>query len=110
MDAELTKSFAFSASYSSGARSLGRNYIFAVTVPVLTEAQESALEEVVQHELISKVHTHDLGEVDFLRGVLLNDEVLLRAFWKQLARSLEPYKPKRFSLQRDARTVTVLHL
>ena len=110
MDAELTKSFAFSASYSAGARALGRNYIFSVTVPALTEAQEPAFEETVQREILSKVHTRDLGEVDFLRGIALNDEVLLRAFWKRLAKPLEPYRPKRLSLQRDARTVTVLHL
>ncbi len=111
MDAELTKSFTFSASHARGMRSIGSNYIFSVTLPVLDEAEERELEAIVQSELISQLHTRDLTEgVDFLKGVEMNDAAFLRAFWSRLSGSLARFKPRRLALQRDPRTVTTLHL
>jgi len=111
MDAELTKSFAFSASYRSGARSVGANYILFVTLPALDEFAEKEMEAVVQKELISKVHTRDLSEnVDFLKGVEVSDSGLLRAFREKLEKPLAGRGLRRLALQRDARTVTTLIL
>ncbi len=111
MDAELTKSFPFSASYARGTRSIGVNFILSVTVAELDEAAENDLEDLVQRDLISKIHTRDLsGDVDFLKGVEITDGSLLRAFWTKLARPLERYGPRRLALQRDSRTVTTLQL
>ena len=110
MDAELTKSFAFSASYSRAARSIGVNYTFSVSVPAVDEEAEKELESVVRRELISKLHTRDLSEhVDFLKGVEISDEALLRVFWALLAKPLERYGIRSLSLRRDGRTVTTLH-
>jgi hypothetical protein len=109
MDAELTKSFAFSASYSSGARALGYNYTLWVTVDALDEARERELETLVERELISRLHTRDLTDQDdFLKGVEKTDAALLGAFWTRLAGPLRPYRPRRLALQRNARTVTTL--
>lgn len=111
MDAELTKSFAFSASYARGTRSIGSNYIFSLTLPVLSEAEEKEFEATVQSELISQLHTRDLSSgVIFLKGVEMNDEALLRAFWDRLSGPLARFRLRRLALQRDPRTVTILHL
>ncbi len=56
MDAELTKSFPLSASYSLDGRSIGRNFTLHVTVDALDEARERELERIVERELLSKVH------------------------------------------------------
>ena len=111
MDAELTKSFAFSASYRSGARSVGANYILSVSLPALDGAAEKEFEGAVQDSLISKLHARDLSEnVDFLRGAEMTDAGLLRAFWAVLAGPLAHHRVRRLALQRDARTVTILYL
>ena len=111
MDAELTKSFAFSASHRSGSRSIGANYLFSISLPALGETAEKELERLVQSELISKLHTRDLSDgVNFLKGVEMTDAGLLRAFWGLLSGPLAPHKPRRFALQRDSRTVTTLYL
>jgi len=108
--AELTKAFAFSASFSAGTRAIGRNYILLVTVEALEESRERLFEECVQKELISRVHSRDLtSQVDFLKGVEMTDASLLAAFWKRLASPLADYRPKRFALQRDTKTVTTLY-
>ena len=110
-ETELTKSFAFSASHASGARAIGRNYTFWITVEALDEARELELEATVRRELIEKLHTRDLSEqVDFLKHVEKTDAALLDAFWARLSKPLAPYRPRRLALQRDARTVTTLHL
>ena len=109
MEAEFTKSFAFSASYSSGGRSVGRNFTLQITVEASDEARERELEMIVERELISRVHLRDLSEgVDFLKNVEKTDEALLRAFWTRLSKPLGTYHPKRLALQRDARTITTL--
>ena len=111
MDAELTKSFVFSASHRSGARSIGANYTLFLTLPALDEAAEKELDAVVQSELIEKIHTRDLSEsVDFLKGVEITDAALLKAFRVRLERPLARHGLRRLALQRDARTVTTLHL
>lgn len=111
MDAELTKAFAFSASYSSGGRALGRNYTLLVTVGCLKETEERELEAIVRSELIDQVHTRDLSEqVEFLRNIEIDDVALLRAFWGRLKKPLTRFGPRRLALQRDPRTVTTLQL
>ena len=63
--------------------------------------------EIVDHEIISKVHTHDLGEdVDFLKNIKLDDISLLKAFWKRLSVSLSAFGVKRLTLRRDSETFT----
>lgn len=109
MDAELTKGFSFSASYRSGDRSIGRNYILRVTVHALPESEENEFEKTVQNELIEKIHTRDLSDnVDFLKNTAIDDLALLRAFRKRLAASLARFQPKRLTLERDARTETTI--
>ena len=111
MDAELTKAFAFSASHRSGVRFIGANYILFLTLPALDEAAEKELDAVVQAELIAKLHTRDLSDgVDFLKGVEITDAGLLRAFRERLEKPLARHGLRRLALQRDARTVTTLHV
>lgn len=111
MDAELTKSFVFSASYTRGKRFIGSNYILSLSLPALDETAEKELETIVQSELISKIHTRDLSEgVSFLKGAEMSDASLLRAFWARLSAPLAQYGLRRLALQRDSRTVTTLHL
>ncbi len=110
MVVELTKSFAFSASFARGTRSIGVNFTLSVTVAELEESAEKDLEARVRKELISKLHTRDLSEVDFLKGVTITDGALLRAFWARLSDPLKAYAPRRLALQRDAQTLTTLYL
>ena len=111
LDADFTKSFAFSASHARGARSIGANYILSLTLAVLDEVGEKELEAIVQSELISQLHTRDLSRsVDFLKDVEMNDAALLRAFWERLSGPLARHRLKRLALQRDPRTITTLHL
>lgn len=110
MGAELTKAFAFSASYSVGTRSLGRNYMLSITVEALDEKREAEFEALVQERLISSLHTRDLSQVDYLKGITITDAALLEAFRKRLTGPLAAYKLRRMALRRDSRTVTTLSL
>ena len=110
MDAELTKSFTFSASYSQGSRNVGANYVFLVCTAALDDTAEAELEAVVGREIISKLHTNDFSKVDFLKGVGTTDAALLRAFWSRISGPLAGFSPRRISLQKDSRTTTTLYV
>ena len=110
MDAELTKTFAFSASHKRGERSIGANYTLSVTTKALDESAEDELDSTVRSELIMKLHTNDFSAVDFLKGVEPEDSALLRAFWSRLSGPLAKFVPRKLALQRDSRTTTTLYL
>lgn len=101
----LTKSYDFSASYSSGDRVIAHNYRLTADFKNIPEALERDLDAKIQNVLIRKVHSRDLGQdVDFLRGISLSDTALLKAFWPLIATSAVPGKLLSLSLERDART------
>ena len=108
MQLELKKAFAFSACYTVGARALGRNYTLSITLPALDESQERDFERLVEQTLISKLHTRDIEQVSFLKGVPRNDADFLKVFWQVLSEPLAHYKPLRLELERDSRTRTTL--
>ena len=111
MATELTKFFSFSACHTSSGKVLGRNYRFGITVEWVNQAQEERLIETVRRELISKVHTRDLGEnVDFLKNISIDDASLLKEFKKRLSAALMGFNIKRLTLERDSETSTVLFL
>ena len=101
----LTKSYAFSASYSSGPRVIAHNYRLEASFDGLSEAGEPELDKKIQNDLIQKIHSRDLGQdVDFLRGRPLSDTSLLGAFWPLLTQIAHPARLASLSLQRDTGT------
>ena len=101
----LTKSYAFSASYSSGPRVIAHNYRLEATFDGLQEDAEPELDQKIQNTLIQKIHSRDLGkDVDFLRGKTLSDTILLGAFWPVLSQIVLPATLRSLTLERDART------
>jgi hypothetical protein len=111
MHAELTKTFAFSACHTDSGKILGRNYLFSITVEWLSADHENTLSAIVHREILSQVHTRDLGEhVEFLKNRPLDDASILEAFWKRLTKPLAKFRVKRLTLQRDSETSTALWL
>ena len=101
----LTKSFEFSACYSSGNRVIAHNYRLEAAFEDFSELLEPDLDRKIQNALIQKIHSRDLGQdVDFLRGVSLSDISLLKAFWPLVAETAKPAMLASLSLERDART------
>ncbi len=101
----LTKSYAFSASYSSGPRVVSHNYRLEAVFDGVLESQEPALDRKIQDGLIRKIHSQDLGQhVDFLRGKALSETVLLEAFWNFVSELVRPASLKALSIERDGRT------
>lgn len=109
MRTELTKTFAFSACHTHSGRVLGRNYLLGITLEWLPEEREKAMSEIVHREIISKVHTRDLGEdVYFLKKSVIDDASILQAFWQRLSGPLSDFRVRRLTLQRDPETSTTL--
>ncbi len=109
MDAVLTKLFRFSASHAHGTKVLGHNYALGVLVAPLGPEEETAFAEKVETSLIRRLDSRDLGQdVDFLRGVAIADEALLRAFWRVLEPAVAPVRLRGLWLERDSRTRTTL--
>lgn len=105
MRTELTKTFAFSACHTHSGRVLGRNYLFKITLEWLPEDREKAVSEIVQREILSKVHTRDLGEdVYFLKKAVIDEASILQAFWQRLSGPLSGFRVKCLTLQRDSET------
>ena len=101
----LTKSYVFSASYSSGPRVIAHNYRLKASFDGLEEGAEPELDKKIQSVLIQKIHSHDLGQdVDFLRGRPLSDTSLLDAFWPLFTQIALPARLISLSLERDANT------
>ncbi|GEM_PF-1043193 len=109
MRLELTKHFPFSASYASGGKIYGHNYLLSVTLEIADERSESAIENRIDEELISKMHSKDLGlDVAFLKGVAITDAHLLTAFWPLIEKVVAPSTLVSLELRRDKRTSTRL--
>jgi hypothetical protein len=88
---------------------VGHNYVLGVTTRALSEADERIFEEKIEASLIHKLQSRDLGlHVEFLKGIEINDENLLRAFWKILGPQIRPNPLLSLSLKRDDRTVFVM--
>ena len=101
----LTKSYEFSASYSSGDRVIAHNYRLTAVFNDISEKLESDLDGKIRNALICKIHSRDLGrDVDFLRGVSLSDASLLKAFWAIVAKTAAPATLLSLSLDREANT------
>lgn len=101
----LTKIFHFSASYADGGKVYGHNYTLAVTSDAMSLSEEHRVVENLEERLIKKIGSRDLGlHVDFLKGVALSDQSLLKAFWPIVRECLEPHKLLSLSLERDNRT------
>ena len=63
------------------------------------------LEEKVNESIIRQVQSRDLGlHVNFLKGVSINDQNLLKVFWTILEREMEPLALSKLTLARDERT------
>src|SRR3989338_5709939 len=107
MRMELTKTFSFSACHTASGRILGRNYLLKIALEWLPEAREKILSDIVRREILSKVHTRDLGEdVFFLKRTEIDDASILKAFWQRLSGPLEDFQVKYLTLQRDSETST----
>lgn len=94
----FTKSFPFSASHTRGSQVFGHNYILSVTVRTTEDdSAEARMIEVIEKDILLKVHSRDLGENITLSG-------LLRTFWKDITPKLLPFEITSLVLERDART------
>ena len=101
--ASLTKSFDFSASHASAGKILGYNYRLHVHFEGAPD--ENAVAAKISSSLISKIHSHDLGEhVDFLKDVPLQGPELVRAFWRVIERAVAPEDLRSLTLEQDSRT------
>ena len=105
----FTKHFPFSASYESSGKIYGHNYILGVTVSAaLDRSAEEAFERDVRDVLVSRLESRDLGlHVDFLKGIAITDENLLRVFASILKNRL-PWPLESLTLERDRRTIATL--
>jgi hypothetical protein len=108
MKALCTKFFHFSASFSKGERVIGHNYVLGVTFSAQREDAERGLVEKIEASLVREMASRDLGDVGFLKGVAMEDETLLGAFWPRAEKALAPVVLESLSLERDRRTVTTL--
>ncbi len=105
----LAKFFHFSASFSKKGKVYGHNYVLGVTVNGVDNGTETMLINKIESGLIDKINSRDLElHVDFLKGVELTDENILRVFWKIIAALIAPVSLKKLSLERDSRTVLTL--
>ena len=86
---------------------MGRNYLLKIALEWLPEDREKELSEIVHREILSKVHTRDLGEdVYFLKKAVIDDTSILEAFWQRLSGPLSGFRVKHLILQRDSETST----
>ncbi len=105
MRSTLTKSYEFSASYSSGSRVKAHNYRLVATFENIPESLGPELDLKIQNTVIQKVHSRDLGlDVDFLQGVSLSDVSLLKAFWPLIVDAAKPVPLTALSLECDRHT------
>ncbi len=105
----FSKDFHFSASFSRGERVIGHNYVLQVTFPAQNEDLERVLIEKIEKSLVRPMESRDLGtDVEFLKGVLIDDRSLLEAFWPLAERAIAPVQLESLSLERDRCTVTTL--
>ena len=111
MKATFTRYFEFSASYAKDGKVWGRNFRLGLTAHPMDEKTEAAFVHAVEESLIQKIESKDLSlHVDFLKGTEITDLNLLRAFRTVLRAPIAPITLKSLSLERDARTVTVLQV
>ncbi len=102
---EFVKSFSFSSSYSDGEKICAANYRFEIAVKYPFEASEEKLAQIIQKEIISKVHTRHLDEcVDLFQGMRIDEYAILNVFWEKLSRPLSGFVVRRLTLHRDTTT------
>lgn len=101
-----TLSFPFSSSYAERERIRAYNFILHASLEGLSGPEfEQPLKEKIENGLIHKIHSKDLGlHVDFLKGLELNEEVILNAFWDELNGLVAPARLRTLTLERDDRT------
>lgn len=105
MQMTFHKKFYFSSSFTKEDKVIGHNFMLEVTTPLLNDEEASRLESKVQTSLIRRLDSQDLGlHVDFLKGVILTDENLLKAFWEVLSRELAPTPLLSLALEKDKNT------
>ena len=101
MSATFTKIFEFSASHSRDGRVLGHNYVLRFVFLASDVSVEEGLTEKIEIALIRKLHSRDLGDVDFLKHTAINDLALLRAFWPIALEATRPAQLHSLCLERD---------
>lgn len=105
----LSKRFPFSSSFSRDGKVFGYNYTLHLLTDVLSPEEESGLEDRVSQALIRHIHSRDLSSgVDFLKGVTITDENLLKAFWGIVQQAIDPHRLRALTLERDSRTSLTL--
>lgn len=101
----LSKRFPFSSSFSRDGKVYGYNYTLLIVTDAMTPEEESGLEARVSEGLIRRVHSRDLSSgVDFLKGVTITDENLLKVFWGRVQQAITPHRLRALTLERDGRT------
>jgi 6-pyruvoyl-tetrahydropterin synthase len=109
MKFEFAKSFYFSASFSREGKVFGHNYALTVSMDCPDEKRRFLIENKIQESLIQKIHSRDLGlHVDFLKGVELTEENLLKIFWSLIEKNIHPVILRSLSLEKDSRTKLTL--
>ena len=87
---------------------MGHNYVLGVTFPAQQEDVERVLVEKLEI-LVRPMESRDLvTDVEFLKGIPIHDQSLLKAFWPLAERALAPVPLESLCLERDRRTVTTL--
>ena len=105
----VTKKFHFSASYKSGERVLGHNYVLGVVTGALNDEEEAALDHKVRRVLIDRIDSRDLGlHVDFLKNIEINEWNILKSFWKLLEPEILPLTLSELFLEKDGRSQVAL--
>lgn len=105
----LSKRFPFSSSFSRDGKVYGYNYSLHLLTDAVSPAEESALEARISEELIRHIHSRDLSsDVDFLKGVAITDENLLKVFWGIVQKAIHPHRLRALTLERDSRTSLTL--
>lgn len=105
----LSKRFPFSSSFSRDGKVYGYNYVLHLVTDAMTPEEEKNFESRILDGLIGHVHSRDLSSnVDFLKGLTITDENLLKAFWGVIQREIKPHRLRSLTLERDSRTSLTL--
>lgn len=105
----LRKSFDFSASYARDRKIISHNYRLVAEIQDLAPQDEKQFSQQMNERLISKVHSCDLGQdVDFLKGLPLDEKALLERFWPIVREISKPGSLSRLTLFTDDHTQWVL--
>lgn len=87
---------------------MGHNYVLGVTFPAQHDDTEQILVDKLE-VLVRPMESRDLGtDVEFLKGLTIDDQSLLQAFWPLAERAIAPVPLASLYLERDRRTITTL--